>query len=102
MKIKICNVMYDTINPINLAVLMYSFLIEVLHATFEEESMMAEYVENPCYLRVENGKHYIAITLLQSDWITDFKTEVNGELTNPKTLSTDQDKNSKKIGRAHV
>src|SRR5690625_7895952 len=74
---------------------MYTIPFEVLHATLDEESMMAEYVENPGYLRVETGKHYIAITLLQSDWVTDFKTEENGESTNPKTSNTEQDKNSK-------
>src|SRR5690625_4088119 len=88
------NAVTDAIDTHNLADGMYTIPFEVLHATLDEESMMAEYVENPGYLRVENGKHYIAITLLQSDWITDFKTEVNGELTNPKTLSTDQDKDS--------
>lgn len=67
----------------------YSLPFEIKHETSDMDSVMADYVNPIGFLRVEDGKTYIALKLLESDWITDFKTELNGVLTSTRVLRTE-------------
>lgn len=81
----------DVIDPHNLINGTYTIPFDVLHETNAETSLMMQYVKSPAYLRVKDGRYYIALTLLSSSWITGFQTEVNGKLIQPKVLSTEND-----------
>lgn len=79
----------QVIDPKNLQDGEYTIEYKVLKNNTNEVSVMNEYVVSPAYLKVKNGEKFVAITLKNSSWITDFKVEQDGKLIAPTTLSTD-------------
>ncbi|GIN92387.1 hypothetical protein J22TS1_34380 [Siminovitchia terrae] len=79
----------QAIDPRNLKDGEYSIEYKVLKYNTNQTSVMNDYVVSPGHLKVKDGKKFLAITLKNSSWITDFKVNQQGKLAAPAVLSTD-------------
>ncbi|WP_139364832.1 NEAT domain-containing protein [Sutcliffiella halmapala] len=75
----------------------YTIDFSVLKNKTNELSVMDDYTEKPATLVVENGKHYIDLTLKNSDWIKQFQVEQNGTLMNAEVVSVDESANKRVV-----
>lgn len=61
-------------------------------------SVTNDYVTSPVQVeKLSNGKYYATLTIKNADWWKSFKTEVNGKMTEVKTLSTNKKTNTKVV-----
>ncbi len=82
------------VNPVSAATKIadgsYSVDFKVLKDGTEETSMLDTYTQHPANVTVKDGIATIDMTLLHSDWITDFKVEENGSYVSPPVVSSDE------------
>ncbi|WP_051758948.1 NEAT domain-containing protein [Bacillus manliponensis] len=67
----------------------YTLDYTILKNGTDTPSMMDGYTEGPATLKVQNGEKKVSITLINSSWITWFKTESGGSFIDTTTVSTD-------------
>ena len=67
----------------------YTFDYQVLKENTDEASSMGKYLSKPAKLLVENQKQYMIVTLSSSNFVTELKTELNGQLVDAEVLEED-------------
>ncbi|SDC40183.1 sortase B cell surface sorting signal [Terribacillus halophilus] len=89
------------VNPVNAAAAIadgnYTIDFRVLKDGTEETSMLDTYTQHPANLTVKDGVATIDMTLLHSDWITDFKVEENGSYVSPPVVASDEANDTRTI-----
>jgi len=73
----------------------YTIDYNVWKENADEASSMGNYLSKPAKLVVDNGKKYIQLNLSSSNFVTGFKTEVNGEYVDAEVISQDAAANTK-------
>lgn len=68
----------------------YTVGFTVLKDKTDDKSMMDSYTEKPATLFVEEGHYFIHLTLKNSDWIKEFKTDRNGQFVDAEVVSVDE------------
>ncbi|WP_245613699.1 NEAT domain-containing protein [Alkalihalobacterium bogoriense] len=68
----------------------YTVGFTVLKDKTDDKSMMDSYTEKPATLFVEEGQYFIHLTLKNSDWIKEFKTDRNGHFVDAEVVSVDE------------
>ena len=74
---------------------LYTIDYQVWKENADEASSMGNYLSKPAKLIVENGKSYIQLNLSSSNFVTGFKTEVNGQYVDADVISQDAAANTK-------
>ncbi|WP_193224638.1 NEAT domain-containing protein, partial [Bacillus sp. B1-b2] len=75
----------------------YTFDYQVLKDNADEPSSLGNYLSKPAKLVVEGQKQYVIVTLSSSNFITAFKTEVNGQLVDAEILEEDTANNTRTL-----
>ncbi|TRZ35690.1 sortase B protein-sorting domain-containing protein [Niallia circulans] len=73
----------------------YTIDYKVWKENADEASSMGNYLSKPAKLIVENGKSYIQLNLSSSNFVTGFKTEVNGQYVDAEVISQDDEAKTK-------
>ena len=60
--------------------------------TSDEISKMNEYVISPATLKVKDGKQKVSFTLKNSEWITAFTTEKDGQFVDVSVIEENKEK----------
>ena len=74
---------------------LYTIDYQVWKENADEASSMGNYLSKPAKLIVENGKSYIQLNLSSSNFVTGFKTEVNGQYVDAEVISQDDEAKTK-------
>ncbi|HDX9624444.1 TPA: NEAT domain-containing protein, partial [Bacillus anthracis] len=75
----------------------YSIGFKVLKDTSDEVSKMNDYVVSPATLKVKDGKQKVAFTLKNSEWITQFTTEKDGQFVDVNVIEENKEKNTRVV-----
>ncbi|WP_025718715.1 NEAT domain-containing protein [Paenibacillus polymyxa] len=87
----------DPSTPPTLADGTYSINFNVLDATKDQASRMAQYLVSPGTLTVLKGKYEASFTIKDSTTVTEFKTEQNGSLMDADIVSEDKTANTRVV-----
>lgn len=87
----------DPSAPPTLADGTYSINFNVLDATKDQASRMAQYLVSPGTLTVLKGRKEVSFTIKDSTTVTEFKTEQNGTLTDADIVSEDKTANTRVV-----
>ncbi|WP_179195067.1 NEAT domain-containing protein, partial [Bacillus mobilis] len=75
----------------------YSIGFQVIKDTSDEISKMNDYVISPATLKVKDGKQKVSFTLKNSEWITKFTTEKDGQFVDVNVLGENKEKNTRVV-----
>ncbi|HDR4420736.1 TPA: NEAT domain-containing protein, partial [Bacillus cereus] len=75
----------------------YSIGFQVIKDTSDEISKMNDYVISPATLKVKDGKQKVSFTLKNSEWITKFTTEKDGQFVDVNVLGEDKENNTRVV-----
>ncbi len=75
----------------------YSIGFKVLKDTSDEVSKMNDYVISPATLKVKDGKQKVSFTLKNSEWITKFTTEKDGQFVDVNVIEENKEKNTRVV-----
>ncbi len=75
----------------------YQLSYNVLKATSDTASSMANYFTTPAVFRADNGKYDVSFTVKSSSVVTSLKTMVNGSLVEAETVSEDTSSNERTV-----
>ncbi|HFV2809247.1 TPA: NEAT domain-containing protein, partial [Streptococcus agalactiae] len=75
----------------------YSIGFKVIKDTSDEVSKMNDYVISPATLKVKDGKQKVSFTLKNSEWITKFTTEKNGQFVDVNVIGENKEQNTRVV-----
>ena len=75
----------------------YTIGFQVIKDTSDEISKMNEYVISPATLKVKDGKQKVSFTLKNSEWITAFTTEKDGQFVDVSVIEENKEKNTRVV-----